>query len=151
MENKKHNRAFQNLQDNDALQIIKSQNWTPEKAEVFNKMKVHTGETFEQLLNDHLEFTTKTFPKGTADGALIHLGREIEEVRAELPTDTFDKAIEFADCLGCLVDAANRSGVPPKLLFDAFGHKLQINKARQWKDNGDGSHSHIKLTPQTNK
>lgn len=100
--------------------------------------------SFEHIIDDHLKFTSSTFPKGTAHGALLHLEREIIEVREELPQDTYAKAVEFADCLGCLLDAANRSGVPPLLLFDAFAHKLSINKVRTWKDNGDGSYSHVK-------
>jgi hypothetical protein len=99
---------------------------------------------FKEAFAEHLTWTTSTFPKGTATGALLHLEREIKEVRDELPKDTFALAVEFADCLGCLIDAANRSGVNPKVLLDAFCYKLEINKGRKWKDNGDGSYSHIK-------
>lgn len=98
---------------------------------------------FDTKFQEHIEFTSATFPKGTSDGALLHLEREIAEVRAETK-DSFDLAVEFADCLGCLIDAANRRGVTPPMLLHAFAYKLDINKARTWKDNGDGSYSHVK-------
>ncbi len=61
-----------------------------------------------------------------------------------MPKDTFALAVEYADCLGCLLDSANRAGVPPMLLFDAFSYKLDVNKARKWAYGGDGSYYHVK-------
>jgi Protein of unknown function (DUF550) len=101
---------------------------------------------FDSVINDHLEFTSKTFPKGTARGALLHMKREIDEVIADMDNGASmeNKATEFADIFGCLIDSANREGVSPNALLKAFAAKLEINKDRQWKDNGDGSYSHIK-------
>jgi len=97
---------------------------------------------YADIIKQHIEFTSSTFPKSTANGALIHMQREIAEVMEE--TDPCKLAIEYADCLGCLLDSANRSGITPDKLFKSFQDKIEINKYRQWKYNGDGSYSHIK-------
>lgn len=104
------------------------------------------GKTFEQLFAEHLEFTTSTFPKGTSLGALLHAEREIVEARQDIEdgSPSMTLAIEIADVFGCIVDAANRSGVTPDMIKIAFENKLAINKSRKWKDNGDSSYSHIK-------
>jgi NTP pyrophosphatase (non-canonical NTP hydrolase) len=51
---------------------------------------------------------------------------------------------EFADVFGCLIDSVHRSGITMKQINEAFRKKLENNKARIWKDNGDGSYSHVK-------
>ena len=102
---------------------------------------------FEDIIDRHLEFCSDTFPKGTAKGALIHLRREIDEVMVELEIeDTADSKLveEYADCLMCLIDSANRAGIPPAVLFRMMENKICINEDRKWKYNGDGSYSHIK-------
>lgn len=106
------------------------------------------------LIWKHLNFTSKTFPKGTAKGAAIHAGREIEEVieeitdmeRHDLVTEEQDNRLveEYADVFGCLIDSVHRSGISRTQLNKAFAKKLSKNKARTWKDNGDGSYSHVK-------
>lgn len=102
--------------------------------------------TFENAFVEHIEFTNKAFPKGTSKGALLHLQSEIKEVIEDIDSGAELKfrAIEFADALGCLLDAANRNGVTPKILLDAFYGKLQVNKGRTWQYNGDGSYRHVK-------
>ncbi len=40
--------------------------------------------TFENLIKEHLEFTSTTFPKGTARGAALHAEREIKEVLSDI-------------------------------------------------------------------
>lgn len=104
------------------------------------------GKSLDNLFKDHLEWVSKTFPEATAIGALIHAGREIEEVKDDIKNEeTLDKkAEELADVIGCIVSAAERTGVTPKMLNKAFRKKLEKNKKRKWKSNGDGSYSHIK-------
>lgn len=102
--------------------------------------------SFDKLFIEHLEFTSSTFIKATPEGVLEHAKKEIkealEDIKYKVPKQRL--AIEYADCLGCLIDSANRSGIDPHMLAMAFNDKLQINKGRTWKDNGDGSYSHIK-------
>jgi hypothetical protein len=102
--------------------------------------------TFEELIEQHGLWADATFPKGTAEGALIHAGRELIEVQAEVLRGgvTFSMAVEYADLLFCILDSARRQGLTLNEIINAGEHKLNINKARKWKDNGDGSYSHIK-------
>lgn len=121
------------------------------------------NKTFEQLIEDHGKWAAATFPKGTANGALIHAFREAHEVIADYENiaTTEDKSTEIADFLGCVFDAGRRYGkdvtVIAKMLDllcdtsvtlndvkKAFEFKLEINKGRMWSDNGDGSYSHVK-------
>jgi hypothetical protein len=103
-------------------------------------------QTFEQLITEHLEFTSTTFPKGTAIGGLLHAKREIEEIVSDINTgaDLHALSTEYADAIFCIIDSANRSGVSLDNIISAGALKLMINKARKWKDNGDGSYSHVK-------
>lgn len=103
--------------------------------------------TFEKIVSDHLEFTSRTFPKGTSIGALLHAEREIKEVIEELEMSEVNKqrlCVEYADIFGCITDSANRAGLEFIDIILAWNKKLTINKSREWKDNGDGSYSHIK-------
>lgn len=101
---------------------------------------------FDRLMDEHVEFTTKTFPRATAAGALLHMQRELEEIQMDLDNRVQNDhlAEECADALGCYIDFCNRIGITPQMLNRAFDMKLQKNKHRKWKDNGDGSYSHIK-------
>lgn len=104
--------------------------------------------TFEQLIEDHGKWADSTFPKGTSTGALLHAEREIKEVIEEIescdPNGQTRMCTEYADVLFCIMDSARREGIAIRDILDAGERKLQINKSRSWKDNGDGSYSHIK-------
>jgi len=119
--------------------------------------------TFEQLIEEHGQWADATFPKATAEGALIHAMREADEVINDLNNGATTVAVSFevADVLGCLFDAGRRHGIDAVkvakmldmlcesnvtllMVKCAFAEKLEINKSRKWKDNGDGSYSHIK-------
>jgi len=104
------------------------------------------SKTFETIVSEHLEWASVTFPKGTAVGALLHLKREADEVIHDILNSASKeyKTEEYADCLGCLMDSINREGISIAELLDAYDKKLQKNKGRTWRDNGDGSYSHIK-------
>lgn len=116
------------------------------KEELLPMPEVGCHYIFDRLLNEHIAFTTATFPKATAEGALKHMKRELKEIEeciaAGVPLETL--AIECSDALGCYIDYCNRIGVTPTMLNRAFDIKLRINQTRKWKDNGDGSYSHIK-------
>lgn len=98
------------------------------------------------LIRQHLEFTSKTFPKGTALGAALHTEREIVEVQEDIKNEEIREKLveEYADVFGCLIDSVHRSGITRREINIAFKKKLEKNKKRKWKDNGDGSYSHIK-------
>jgi len=103
-------------------------------------------QTFEQLIKEHGEWADATFPKGTAIGALLHAQREIVEIMHDIENRAPHSIVskEYADVIFCIMDSARRKGVSLDYIIKAGNAKLQINKSRQWKDNGDGSYSHIK-------
>jgi phosphoribosyl-ATP pyrophosphohydrolase len=102
--------------------------------------------TFEALIEEHGEWSAVTFPKGTAKGALLHAEREIVEIINDIENKAPHSVIskEYADAIFCIMDSARRKGVSVDDILKAGYAKLQVNKARTWKDNGDGSYSHIK-------
>lgn len=102
--------------------------------------------TLRQLFTDHIEWAKETFPDATSQGVLIHLKSEIKEVEVDIRMNApkMQKAEEFADCLGCLLNAMALEGIGIDDLEAIFHFKLDKNKARKWQDNGDGSYSHIK-------
>ena len=101
---------------------------------------------FEELIEEHGQWADETVPMGTSVGALLHAEREIKEIIEDIesgkPLEV--KAKEYADAMFCLMDSARREGVAVSDILRAGDEKLQINKARKWKYNGDGSYSHIK-------
>jgi|GEM_PF-1558512 len=101
--------------------------------------------TFHMLFEEHIKFTSETFPEATPLSAIKHLRKEIDEVIDELADyNPVTRAVEYADCLGCLLDSAARAGVTPLDLLDAFDKKLAINKSRTWVKNEDNTYSHVK-------
>lgn len=102
--------------------------------------------TFEQLIQEHGNWADATFPKGTAKGALLHAHREVDEIISDIDNGNDEQSIatEYADAIFCIMDSARRRGISMDKLILAGDAKLQKNKARQWRDNGDGSYSHIK-------
>jgi NTP pyrophosphatase (non-canonical NTP hydrolase) len=102
--------------------------------------------TIEELSIEHGIWSHETFPKGTAHGAMLHAAREVNEVIQEIDKGpaTYDMAKEYADVIFCVLDSARRNNISLAEIINAGDDKLQINKERKWKDNGDGSYSHIK-------
>lgn len=101
---------------------------------------------FEKVIQEFLDFSLATYKNATASTALIKLSEEIKEVQLELafPTAPPFLAEEYADCIMCLFDSAARADIQPAQLIQAFQNKLLKNKKRTWKDNGNGTYSHIK-------
>lgn len=107
--------------------------------------------SLEQLMDEHFEFTSKTFVKSTAVSSLIHLagnepdGEVFEVLEAiELGHDIETIAEEYADCFNCLNDSMKRAGVTTDMFIRAVYKKLEINKARKWIENPDGTYRHVK-------
>ena len=104
---------------------------------------------WEDVAKEHLEWTKKVFPKSTSRGALLHAKREIDETIADIDNsvDNETKVTEYADIICCVISSADKEGISPEDIVNAMYNKLQVNKEREWKDNGDGSYSHIKKDP----
>lgn len=109
---------------------------------------------FDDLIIDYVEWSSKTFPESTMYSSLIHARKEIYEIESALHeiekrifierkvTSFDDVRYEYVDALMCIIDSANRAGIRPLELMDAFQDKLEINKARTWIKNNDGTYSH---------
>ncbi len=104
--------------------------------------------TIQQLEAERLEWSLKNFPEATQFSSLEKLKCEIYEVEQKLENalhGMFDGlSEEYADCLMCLFDSAGRVGIKPDEIFKAFALKLEINKKRKWKKNGNNTYSHVK-------
>ncbi len=102
---------------------------------------------FLDLADEFLIFSLETFSEATAESSLEKLRGEAREVEIELEAQNTSKARladEYADCLMCLLDSAQRAGVGPRRLLSAFQEKVAINKARTWTRNPDNTYSHVK-------
>jgi dATP/dGTP pyrophosphohydrolase len=110
------------------------------------------SDVFEYAVNSWMKWTKVSFPKSSADSTLKHLQREIKEVLEELESDTphprQDNSVmtlmEYSDAMICLLTSAGKSGFTIEQLKTAIMNKMQINYKRKWKDNGDGTYSHVK-------
>lgn len=75
-------------------------------------------------------WSLETFgPSQTIEGVIEHARKELDEASAE-PCD----AIEWADVLFLVTDAAFRAGHTPEAICEALEQKLAINRARSWPD-----------------
>lgn len=107
--------------------------------------------TLEKLFQEHLEFTKRVFPKSTRESSLIGLKREIKEVESAILDYAFIDGyenkhalgLEYIDCMMYLLDSMERAGFEVDDIPNLFSEKLKINKGRGWKQNKDGSYSHI--------
>lgn len=125
------------------LEAVKSENESLKKER--DELKSCLNYHFEDLFRKHIEFSSKTFLNSSWQSSLIGLRREIEEVEAEIPKgDENAIAVEYADCFLYLLDSMNRAGISVSQLKDAIHNKIEINTSREWKQNKDGSYSHIK-------
>lgn len=98
--------------------------------------------TFNDFFRRYAEFSNGTF--GTPEergclGPLHHLQEEVKEL-----IDNPNDEAEWADCFLLLLDAARRKGHSVDDLVKFANAKLEINKARSWKQNENGVFKHIK-------
>lgn len=79
------------------------------------------------------------FPKGTVDGLLKHLGKEVQETR-ENPLDDH----EWGDLQILLIAAAWRRGITPWQLIQFAHDKMDLNEKRHWpaEPDADGIYHH---------
>jgi hypothetical protein len=99
--------------------------------------------TLEELENERLQWSLKTFPEATAISSLRKLEEEIKEIEADI-LEGKKVPEEYADALMCLFDSAGRHGISVHEIISAFAIKLIKNKNRKWVKNPDNTYSHIK-------
>lgn len=102
--------------------------------------------SFDELIEDQGRWADETFPNGTAIGVLIHAHKEVDEIIQDIENKAEPEVLskEYADAIFCIMNSARRKDISLGQIIDAGNKKLQINKGRKWKDNGDGSYSHVK-------
>ena len=91
----------------------------------------------KDLYNDMAEFSFKAFPDADEKDHLVKLIHEATEARVSC------KDIEeYADCLLALFGACAKAGISySKLILTAKG-KMEVNKARTWERQKDGTYQH---------
>lgn len=101
--------------------------------------------TFEEVAKMHTDWAKTKFINGTPQGGLKHLRKEAQEVIEAIESGSkAELMFEVADCFMCLLDVAERLKIPLDEITSTMKIKLEINKGREWVDNGDGSYSHVK-------
>lgn len=101
-------------------------------------------------IENWVKVSSSIFPNATPIGGMIHAKEECQEVIDELQSVTSIREYlltEYADIIMCIADSMNRSGIPIADVVFAIMQKTEINKNRKWKDNGNGSYSHVKSLP----
>ena len=93
-----------------------------------------------QALQDRIEeFQRSRFPDQKLAGKLAHLGREVDELRANP-----DDPMEWADVLILFLGAAALHDLSASALLLFANHKLTICESRKWGPaDADGVHHHI--------
>lgn len=105
-------------------------------------LRFEISETFEQIAQEWQDGVLKMFPNSTAESCLVGLRREINEVLTE--DNKEDKLKEYADCFIYLLSSCAYAGFNTNEIVKATQEKIQINLERKWKENPDGTYSHIK-------
>ncbi len=107
--------------------------------------------TFEDVFADWADFSLRTFPLAETFTTMDKLKDEADEVKALLndvfPWDEVDREklkAELVDCFLCLMNASAKAGFVAEEIVEGMHNKAQVNKARKWKYNGNGTYSHIK-------
>lgn len=100
--------------------------------------------SLDNLFLEHANFCEATFPNATFEGAVEHAKLEVREFISDVKTDApkENQAIEMADIIMCLLDAARRVGISTDDIKSAFAKKLAINKGREWNYNPAGFYTH---------
>jgi D-alanine-D-alanine ligase-like ATP-grasp enzyme len=96
----------------------------------------------EVLFKVHISFCNKVFTKSTEISCLHHAIEEICEVWKE--KDSEKKIEEYVDVIMCLLHGLNKAGFTVDQFKEVFARKLTVNSLREWKQNEDGSYSHVK-------
>jgi len=125
------------------LLLLKNIEYAMANGFVPNYGKVKSTKTIQQLEAERFEWSLKTFPESTAFSSLQKLKEEIKEIEHDIEFN-IKRPEEYADALMLLFDSANRQGITPDNIFEAFETKLAVNLKRDWKKNSDNTYSHVK-------
>ena len=93
----------------------------------------------EWLAHEHGVFMREVFPGQSVEACAIKCATEAAEL-AENPHDL----VEAADVLITLLSWCEASGNPVANLINAARRKVEINKARTWVEQADGTFQHVK-------
>lgn len=100
--------------------------------------------SFISMESLRMAWSHQTFPEATALSALTKLKEEIQEIEDNLNNGVRDPE-EYADAIMMLFDSAGRDGISARQIRDAFEIKFHKNINREWKHNGNGTYSHVKI------
>jgi NTP pyrophosphatase (non-canonical NTP hydrolase) len=86
----------------------------------------------------------KTFGYAGYEASLRRMLKEIDELKT-LKFNEFKDADKIADeCADVLITLYRIANVLNFDLHSCVDHKMEINRSRKWKSNGDGTGQHIK-------
>ena len=104
------------------------------------------SDAFNAWWNEVGVWSTETFGTGyQGDQVLRHIEKEIAECRAEMKAGNATASLEeWADIAQLAMDGARRAGFSADEFLNQLFHKLDINKARDWKLGSDGVFEHVR-------
>ncbi|MBN8825091.1 MULTISPECIES: dATP/dGTP pyrophosphohydrolase domain-containing protein [unclassified Spirosoma] len=100
-------------------------------------------DTLLTLEAERWQWAKQIFPEATAVSSLRKAESEILEIEKDLESGQPNPE-EYADAMMCLFDSAQRAGITPEQIVEAYALKIIKNKSRTWSKNPDNSYSHVK-------
>ena len=103
--------------------------------------------TFETVAQRHMNFSLSKMPLLTSISGVEKLKQETKELAIEIlvGNSRAKKAMEYADCLFCIIDSFSRAGFTTDEIVQYMDTKVGINENRQWQyDPNTGTYSHVK-------
>lgn len=97
--------------------------------------------SMEEMFAFHMTACNIIFPNSTETSCLHHAVEEITEIWKE--SDKTKKPEEYVDTFMCLLHGMSKDGISVCDFSKAFSAKIWKNVNRKWKENADGSYSHI--------
>ena len=100
----------------------------------------------ETYMKEFVAWAATTFKEATALSCSYKLEQEVNELQLEITFETSRENLteEYVDCMMCVLDSANRTGISIDDLTKAFQQKLYKNMQRKWVKNIDNTYSHVK-------
>lgn len=110
-----------------------------------NLIPLSPGSSFEDIFKRHQLIAITKWPLCSQSSDLEKLNNELDELKLAIVHETSDEQLlEYIDCLLCLISSLIRGGFSIEQLRQRMAVKVNINYAREWKYNGNGTYSHIK-------
>lgn len=90
------------------------------------------------------EWAVKTFGYATRQRSIDRMLEEVDELK-DIKPETFDSFIEVAEeCADIYITMCQVATTFGFDLHACVDHKMEINRARKWKRNEDGTGQHVK-------